>query len=215
MNDATIDERFHGPNLDPRLKWHCPPSHWSIHDSRLVVYPDAPTDFWQRTHYGFSADNGHLLHAEMTGDFTLTTRVRFAPVHQYDQAGLMVRCSPDCWLKTSVEFEPGGPNRLGAVVTREGYSDWSTQDFAANRDTLELRITVSGQDVLVEYRAIDAPGAGDNSPRWVQIRLAHLPLPPGRPVQAGLYACSPKGAGFRAEFHHLRLKPRGATALSH
>ena len=179
------------------------------------MYPDASTDFWQRTHYGFSADNGHLLYAEVTGDFTLATRVRFTPVHQYDQAGLMVRCSPDCWLKTSVEFEPGGPNRLGAVVTREGYSDWSTQDFALDRDTLELRVTVSGQDVLVEYLAADATGAGGNPPRWVQLRLAHLPLPPGQPIQAGLYACSPKGAGFRAEFHYLHLEPRGATAPPH
>jgi regulation of enolase protein 1 (concanavalin A-like superfamily) len=215
MNSATVFERFHGPNLDPRLKWRCPPAQWSILDSRLIVHPDASTDFWQRTHYGFSADNGHFLNAEVTGDFTLATRVRFAPAHQYDQAGLMVRCSPDCWVKTSVEFEPGGPNRLGAVVTRGGYSDWSTQDFAADRDTLEVRISVSGQDALVEYLETEVPGPGGKPPRWVQLRLAHLPLPPGQPIQAGLYACSPKGAGFSAEFHYLHLEPAGAATLPH
>jgi uncharacterized protein len=213
MTHATIDERFRGPDLDPRLKWRCPPAQWSIHDSRLIVHPDAATDFWQRTHYGFSADNGHLLYGEVTGDFTLSTRVRYFPAHQYDQAGLMVRCSPDCWLKTSVEFESDGPGRLGAVVTREGYSDWSTQDFPADRDTVELRISVSGQDALVEYMEAAPPDAGGKPPRWVQLRLAHLPRPPGQPLQAGLYACSPKGAGFRAEFHYLHLEPGGAAAL--
>ena len=51
----------------------------------------AGTDFWQGTHYGFRVDNGHALLAEIGGDFALETRVRTQPVHQYDQAGLMVR----------------------------------------------------------------------------------------------------------------------------
>jgi uncharacterized protein len=113
---VNICEHFDGPQLDPRLHWYCPPARWAVRESRLVIQPEAATDFWQRTHYGFSADNGHLLYAAQRGDFAMTTRVHFAPQHQYDQAGLMVRCSPDCWVKTSVEFEPGGPNRLGVVI---------------------------------------------------------------------------------------------------
>jgi regulation of enolase protein 1 (concanavalin A-like superfamily) len=94
----------------------------------------------QKTHYGFGADNGHLLFKELTGDFVMTTQVRFHPVHPYDQAGLMVRVSPSCWLKTSVEYEPDSPSRLGAVVTNHAYSDWSTQDFPASGGVLGLRI---------------------------------------------------------------------------
>lgn len=45
----------------------------------LHVEPDAPTDFWQRTHYGFRVDNGHFLHADVTGDFVLGVRVCFRP----------------------------------------------------------------------------------------------------------------------------------------
>jgi uncharacterized protein len=207
MIHSTLSESFRGPGLDPRLHWHCPPARWSIRDSCLVVWPDAATDFWQRTHYGFSADNGHLLYGEVTDDFTLATRVHFAPVHQYDQAGLMVRCSPECWVKTSVEFEPGGPNRLGAVITREGFSDWSTQDFAADRDALELRLRMRGQDVVVEYLETAGPVSAGDRPHWVQIRLGHLPRSSGQIVQAGLYACSPKGAGFEAGFDFLSIEP--------
>ena len=117
-------------DLDVRLRWYCEPARWSVDHATgsLRIYPDAETDFWQRTHYGFRVDNGHFLFPPVDGRFVMTTHVRFEPVHQYDQAGLMVRLSPDCWLKTSVEYEPGPTNRLGVVVTNTGYSDWSTQE---------------------------------------------------------------------------------------
>ena len=90
---VILDERFIQPAFDPRLRWLNPPPTWAVDSSlpALVVQPAAPTDFWQETHYGFRADNGHFLFAEVVGDFTITTKVRFHPVHQYDQAGLMVR----------------------------------------------------------------------------------------------------------------------------
>jgi regulation of enolase protein 1 (concanavalin A-like superfamily) len=202
---VIFTEHFDGARLDARLIWHCPPTSWSLRASHLVIEPDTPTDFWQRTHYGFSADNGHLLFAEMTGDFAFTTKVRFSPVHQYDQAGLMLRQSADCWIKASVEFEPGHPSRLGAVITREGYSDWSTQDFPADRNLIELRVELRGQDALVEYRLPDNSELTGGRRPWTQIRLGHLPVPEGATVQAGVYACSPKGAGFIAEFDHLSI----------
>jgi uncharacterized protein len=139
------------PHLSNRLAWFCPPTRWTydLHRSRLQIEPDAPTDFWQRTHYGFQADNGHFLFTEEPADFTLRVFVQFRPQHQYDQAGLMVRLSPDCWLKTSIEFEPGRPSRLGAVVTNHGYSDWSTQDFDPARDTVHFRVARTGDDYLI------------------------------------------------------------------
>src|SRR5690349_15194010 len=114
-----LHERFDGPTLHPALRWHGEPARWGVGGGRLSIEPDASTDFWQRTHYGFEADNGHALLATLSGDFVLSTRVRFHAVHQYDQAGLMVRLSSACWLKTSVEHEPGRAGRLGAVVTND------------------------------------------------------------------------------------------------
>jgi uncharacterized protein len=165
----------------------------------MRVYPAAPTDFWQRTHYGFRADSGHLPYQERHGDFEMETQVRFHPVHQYDQAGLMVRFSPDCWLKTSVEYEPDGPARLGAVVTNNGYSDWSTQDFAAEQNEVRFRIRRIGADFHVHFSA----GGGD----WSQLRIAHLFEAEDASIapQCGLYACCPQGAGFFADFSYLRF----------
>jgi regulation of enolase protein 1 (concanavalin A-like superfamily) len=196
--DPWLDESFASQALDARLRWQAPPPRWETGRHGLLVAPAGGTDFWQGTHYGFRVDNGHALLAEMPGDGALETRVRTRPVHQYDQAGLMVRLSPTSWLKCSVELEPGEPSRLGAVVTNAGWSDWSTQDIdpVLGQD-MAFRITRSGADYLVEA----APAGG----RWSQIRLGRLHDDKGGPVRAGLYACSPKGAGFEALFERLAI----------
>ena len=181
------------------LNWFCPPKQWSMENGHLTIYPDAKTDFWQRTHYGFQNDNGHFFYIAVQNNFILTTKARFFPQHQYDQAGLMVRISPDYWLKTSIEYELDEPNRLGAVVTRYGYSDWSTQDISKQVLEYQLRIQREGQDFTVEYRPT-------NDAHWSQIRMAHLEILEGTTVQCGLYACSPIDAGFKAEFIFLNFE---------
>jgi regulation of enolase protein 1 (concanavalin A-like superfamily) len=202
MSDEPLVEPFSGPSLNPRLQWLNAPKRWVVDPEAacLRVWPEGGTDFWQKTHYGFEADSGHLLALDASGDFVLTARVRSRPVHQYDQAGLMVRVSPTCWLKTSVEFEPDGPNRLGAVVTNDGYSDWSTQSLPHEVETAWFRVRLEGSDCLVEW-------ARDGS-TWEQIRMAPLRERPSvPPVSCGLYACSPKGEGFEAEFDEFTFMP--------
>jgi uncharacterized protein len=74
---------------------------------------------------------------EASGDFVLTTKVTSHPIHQYDQAGLLAQ--------TSVEFEPHGLNRLGAVVTNAQLSDWSTQSMANEVNTVWFRVRAEEQ----------------------------------------------------------------------
>jgi regulation of enolase protein 1 (concanavalin A-like superfamily) len=198
MLQPHFHESFAGPGLHPRLRWHCEPGRWSLHPQErfLRVEPDATTDFWRKTLSGVEADNGHFLFTEVAGDFVLAVHVRFRPVHQYDQAGLMVRASPSCWLKTSVEHEPTGPSWLGAVVTNDA-SDWSTQSFPPGPGEVWLRVRREGDDYLID--------ASRDGRGWEQIRLARLHEGRGRLVACGLYACSPRGAGFVAEFTSLSI----------
>src|SRR5262245_56237430 len=189
--------------IDPHFQWHCQPASWSIDttDMKLTIVPDGLTDFWQRTHYGFRADNGHFLWAAIRGDFEMTADVFMEPLHQYDQAGLMVRLSPECWLKTSVEYEDGMSNKLGCVVTNRGYSDWSTQDVPFGFTEFALRVTRGSGDYLVEAKSAGRP--------WSQLRLAHLDEDSGSSsVQCGVYACSPTQAGFAAAFRTFSLVAR-------
>ena len=189
--------------IDPHFQWHCQPASWTIDTAAmtLTIRPNEASDFWQRTHYGFCADNGHFLWTAVDHDLEMTVEVLMKPLHQYDQAGLMVRLSPECWLKTSVEYEDGAPSRLGCVVTNRGYSDWSTQDVASTFTEFALRLTRHGADYLVEAQG---PGM-----QWAQLRLAHLDEDSGSAaVQCGVYACSPKHAGFTATFRSFSLMAR-------
>lgn len=193
---------FESTVVPDAFRWHCEPARWSIDDvaRRLKLSTDAGTDFWQRTHYGFEVDNGHFLYQPVFGDFSVTTQVTASGRHQYDQAGLMLRISKSCWLKTSVEFEPRGDNRLGAVVTNAQFSDWSTQPLAKAVETVWFRIEVRGADCMV-FSSLD--GAS-----WQQLRVCHLAeWAEGQPVMCGLYACSPKAAGYEAAFHFLAVEP--------
>ena len=200
MPSQLINEIFDRETLHPGLKWQNPPSVWEInHDSsRLVIKPDAPTDFWQKTHYGFRVDNGHFLFAEVSGDAIVTAEIRSHLVHQYDQAGLMVRFSANCWLKASNEFEPGGPSQLGTVVTNFGFSDWSLQNCPYG-DSFSLRVRREGADFLVEHASTE------NGP-WNLMRVAHLHSASEPVAQMGLYACSPKEAGCLVDIGFLRIE---------
>lgn len=196
MTSPVRWSRFTSPAPHALPVWHAEPTRWAIDGDRLRLEPDASTDFWQRTHYGFQADNGHFLHVSLGGDLVITTRVRFHAKHQYDQAGLMLRRSASSWLKTSVEHEPGARGRLGAVVTNAGYSDWSTQPFTG--DEVWLRVRREGADYIVD--------ASTDGQAWEQLRMAHLLDDDAQgPVACGLYACSPKAAGFVAEFEFLDI----------
>ncbi|GBF93659.1 hypothetical protein Rsub_06762 [Raphidocelis subcapitata] len=247
-----------GGGQAPPMEWRCPPVAASRASGGALVVRTAPsTDYWARTHYGFIADSGHYYSALLDGDFVLTADVEARPNAQYDQAGIMVRLSPSCWLKASVEFEPSGASRLGAVVTNAGYSDWSTVNVPASLKRLLLRVRREGSDYTVEAAlpgeaasggaaapaeaaasagapaggAAGAAVAGAPLPLplppgggWMQLRMAHLledTAPTGggggdssgaggaawaSPVRAGVYACSPRGQGFDAVFHSVRVR---------
>jgi len=189
--------------LDPEFQWRCEPAVWTpdAAEQSLTMRTTETSDFWQRTHYGFRADTGHLLWTAAALDFVMQVEVGMQPMHQYDQAGLMVRLSEDCWLKASMEYEDGEWNRLGCVVTNHGYSDWSTEDIPAAVNQLGLRVVRHGADYLVEARVALQP--------WTQIRMTHLDEESAsRTVQCGIYACAPKQPGFTAKFCGFSLCAR-------
>jgi uncharacterized protein len=212
MPRDLLHETFSGETLNPLLQWMNPPSLWRIDQaySCLLMEPDRETDFWQETHYGFRADNGHFLFAETRGDCTATTAIHCYPSHQYDQAGLMARFSAECWIKTSSEFEPNGPSHLGAVVTNRGFSDWSFQEFpyeqfqSGGGMAYCLRLRREGRDFLVEHAPAEAGP-------WNLMRVARLVSDPEQLCQIGLYACSPKGSGCRVEAKFLRIQAPWAS----
>lgn len=199
-----LEECFDGPRFDGRLRWFNEPPLFRLDDEGLTIAPRGGSDLWQRTHYGFRRDDAHGLLLPISGDFSLETEVTFRPVHQYDQAGLLVRLSAECWLKTSIEFELDSPSRLGSVVTNAGWSDWATRDVPASVRSARFRITRQAGDYLIEHAEPDG--------HFSQLRVARLHDDDGSQlVSAGLYACSPKSAGFTASFRYLKAQPPAET----
>lgn len=198
--ERILDEKFDGEELNSLLEWRCEPEKWFIDtaNSQLVFETDQDTDYWQKTHYGFEADNGHFLYAKTNKNFRMTTKVEAFPKSRYDQAGLMIRYSKDLWVKTSLEYIRDGVSKLGAVVTNKGYSDWSTQYVDGNDVNLYFRLSRIAQNCYVDFSW--------DGEEWMQIRIAHLDLPDGAPILAGLYACSPQGKDQSVRFHFLTIE---------
>ena len=42
------------------FSWFCEPSKHRVEGDKIIIVPDSGSDFWQRTHYGFRNNNGHL-----------------------------------------------------------------------------------------------------------------------------------------------------------
>lgn len=107
----------------------------------LTIIPPAKKDYWKRTYYEpvIAKDDGPFLYAAIDGYYpaagdagrpfyTVETKFSLTACCQFDQAGLMVRADSENWIKAGIEVVDGTP-KLSAVVTRDGYSDWSTQRY--------------------------------------------------------------------------------------
>lgn len=199
-DNFTFD--FSQSALPAGMRWYCEPKDWRIDtvNRQLVIHTLPDTDYWSKTFYNFIRHDGHFLYLKKSGLFTLTAHVSFSPVNQYDQSGILFRFSPDCWLKTSIEYEGDQPARLGAVVTNHGFSDWSTQDVDKNIRDIWLRVQRAENCYLVEFSTTGSD--------WQQLRLAYLAEDNGRAseVDCGIYACSPQGAGYVAKFDLFKLE---------
>lgn len=155
------------------------------------------TDFWQRTHYGFSRDDGHAMLTSLSSNFTISVKTSFEYKTQFDQCGLLLRIDALNWIKMSAEKEDSETNRLGSVVTNLGYSDWATSDVSGNIGEIWYKVKSTENDFILSS-SLDGVV-------WTQMRIAHLHSRQ-RPINAGIYACSPKEGGFSVEFSELDIE---------
>lgn len=176
--------------------WHSEPPEWSLEDGVLHVTTGENTDFWQDTFYGFHRDDGHLLGAPVSGDFTAMVIFEGEYETLYDQAGLMMRVDARTWLKTGIEFSDDVTN-FSVVITRDGRSDWSTTQVPRVSGPQTVRLTRTGGAVIVHF--LGTEGA------WHLLRLGDFAAT--GEVRLGPMACSPQRAGFRARFLSFEVGP--------
>ncbi|RJL32252.1 DUF1349 domain-containing protein [Bailinhaonella thermotolerans] len=175
------------------MEWWNEPREWTGDAKRLDVVPDARSDFWRTTHYGFVRDTGHVFGRTVAGDADLSVRLRGDYRDLYDQGGLMLRVDAENWIKFGVEYVDRRL-LLSAVVTRE-FSDWSTTPAPDGVEELWFRMSRRGDTVEMSW-------SPDGS-AFETLRLAYLP--PGVPAFAGAMCAAPDGDGFPVTFEDLRV----------
>jgi regulation of enolase protein 1 (concanavalin A-like superfamily) len=174
--------------------WLNPPASTQTLGDRLVVECARGSDIWADTHYGFHRHSAHALLVPF--EVGASIEVDFVVDYQelYDQAGILVRASEDCWVKAGVEISDGAP-QLGAVVTQPR-SDWScapVPDWAGT--TVTVRVSRKPDALIVRARRPDE--------EWRLVRLA--PFPEDVAAEAGLFAAAPERAGLKVSFLRLVL----------
>ena len=179
-----------------QLTWQSPPQEWDVDGTHLKVVTGEKTDFWNRTFYGFTRKDGHLFYRDVKGDFSAEVTLHATFDTLYDQLGLMVRADDETWLKTGLEYSDDRA-QMSAVLTRGGWSDWSTS--VASEDEVNAGVRIR----LTRHKDVLRVQKQDRDSTWHLMRLGYLDLPAS--VQVGLMCCSPERAGFVAEFSDFRL----------
>ncbi|GAA0402483.1 DUF1349 domain-containing protein [Paenibacillus motobuensis] len=180
-----------------KLFWLNEPVSYSIQEDEIVIQTIPGTDFWQRTYYGFRNDNAPaLLFKIIEPYFSFVVRTEFDTKKQFDQCGIIVYQDSDNWFKASIEYENEEYQRLGSVVTNNGYSDWATTDIDANIKSMFYRVSRRERDFCIEYSY--------DGVEYRQMRIFHL-FEGGGEIQLGIYACSPGDSSFKSVFSGMEI----------
>lgn len=179
------------------LKWTRAPKAYDIQQDKIEITTEPNTDLWQRTYYGFRNDNAPVL--QMTTSekyFSFTVKTQFDSKRRFDQCGIVMYLNSDNWLKASIEFENDKYQRLGSVVTNNGYSDWATTDIDASVKTMWYRLSRRESDHCIE--------CSYDGVTFKQMRICHM-WEGADEISFGIYACSPEQSTFKAVFTEMNI----------
>lgn len=180
-----------------KLKWINKPQEFSINENKIEIKTTPKTDFWQRTYYGFRNDNAPaVLMSTDKKFFSFTVKTDFNSNHRFDQCGVIIYQDSDNWFKASIEYENNIYQRLGSVVTNNGYSDWSTSDIKSDIKTMYYRLSRRNSDFCIENSY--------DGKVFNQMRIFHL-FKAQDEINFGLYACSPENSSFNAIFTNMNI----------
>lgn len=179
------------------MKWIRLPKQFSVSDEKVTIITEPFTDLWQRTYYHFRNDNAPVLQTKTDEKyFSFVVKTTFDTKVRYDQSGIIMYLDSENWIKASVEYENDKIQRLGCVVTNNGYSDWSSVDIDASIKSMWFRLSRRDDDFCVE-NSVD--GVNFN-----QMRICHM-FNVKDEVPFGIYACSAEDSSFEAVFTDMEI----------
>ena len=179
------------------MKWIRAPKQYEVTEDRVEIITEPHTDLWQRTYYHFRNDNAPVLQLETDEQFfSFVVKTDFDTKVRYDQSGIVMYLDSDNWLKAAMEYENDKIQRLGSVVTNNGYSDWSSVDVDASIKSMWFRFSRREDDFCIE-NSVD----GVN---FKQMRICHMFNAKER-ISFGIYACSSEDSTFKASFTDMEI----------
>lgn len=179
------------------MQWTRAPKTYSVTEDRVEMVTEPFTDLWQRTYYHFRNDNAPVLQTETDEKyFSFVVKTEFDTKVRYDQSGIVVYLDSENWLKASLEYENEYIQRLGSVVTNNGYSDWASVDVDASIKAIWFRLSRRENDFCVE-QSMDGK-------TFKQMRICHL-FNAGERIRFGVYACSAENSSFKAVFTDMEI----------
>lgn len=177
--------------------WTRKPNNFSISDEKIEIISEPKTDLWQRTYYHFRNDNAPLLQISTSEKFfSFTVKTEFDSKHRFDQCGIIMYLDSENWIKASIEYENEKFQHLGAVVTNNGYSDWSTTEIDANIKSMWYRLSRREDDFKIEC-SLDGK-------EFKQMRICHINKATDK-INFGIYSCSPEDSSFKATFTKMEI----------
>lgn len=190
------DEFMHRVDMR-RCHWINEPQYYILNEHKLILETDPKTELWSRTYYNMIKLNAPILYYKSKMDGTVTVRCEFKFKTKYDQCGMVVYITEDCWFKVCMEYIDNTVSLLSTVVTMNGYSDWSSMNVSSDIHSMYFRLHRRGYDFKVENSF--------NGKHFKQMRVFHLD-PLGQQLKIGVYACSPLESSFDAIFSEFNFE---------
>lgn len=80
------------------MNWLNEPSEWEIKDNKLTMQVTAQSDYWNKSHYGFTVFDGPFLYTERSGEFETVVKMSGVYKTRFDQVCLMLRIDENNYI---------------------------------------------------------------------------------------------------------------------
>ena len=175
------------------MSWLNEPEEWQITDNKLMISATPQSDYWNKSHYGFTVFDGPFLYTERSGEFEVSVKISAAYKFRFDQACLMLRIDENNYVKTGVEYVDGTYN-ISTVHTIDK-SSWSVLGLKDKSKNVWMKV-IRKLDALEIFYSTDGI-------KYLMTNTVYFPE--YKTVQVGMMAASPDGKGFNAVFEDFKI----------
>ena len=177
-----------------KMNWLNEPSSWDVKGGNLKMKVTPESDYWRKTHYGFTVDDGPFYYTTRGGEFEVSMKISGNYKTRFDQMGLMLRIDEEHWIKTGIEYVDGVYN-FSTVVT-DVHSNWSVVELIGKPESIWIK-AVRKLDAVEIFYSLDG----------ITYKMSNVAyLSDNKPVMVGMMAASPDGDGFDALFEDFSIK---------